>query len=280
MIQLPEFNSKSELFAHLRANKSVYLLAKKAEFKHADAVICAPFARFTPESEAVKAFEVNAVTQTDKNILPLSLVINTTNLRDSHKDVHIQGLWKKTLAEQKNLMLLQEHRMQFDKIISDKVQAFTREMMWNELGASYMGITQALVFNVDAEKDRNPYMIEQYEKGYVKNHSVGMRYVQLFLAMKSDDRRDIIERETWEKYASQVHNLSEFEEEEPYFWAVTEAKLVEGSAVPLGSNQITPTLIVGQPKQITVENEPPESTQEKAIDWDLIKQQISINLNR
>lgn len=280
MIQLPEFNSKSDLFAHLRANKSVYLLAKKAEFKHADAVICAPFARFTAESEAVKAFEIGNTTNTDKNILPLSLVINTTNVRDSHKDVHIQGLWKKTLAEQRNLMLLQEHRMQFDKIISDKVQAFTREMMWNELGASYMGITQALVFNVDAEKDRNPYMIEQYEKGYVKNHSVGMRYVQLFLAMKSDDRRDIIERETWEKYASQVHNLLEFEEEEPYFWAVTEAKLVEGSAVPLGSNQITPTLIVGQPKQITVENEPPESTQEKAIDWDLIKQQISINLNR
>ncbi len=38
MIQLPEFNSKSDLFAHLRANKSVYLLAKKAEFKHADAL--------------------------------------------------------------------------------------------------------------------------------------------------------------------------------------------------------------------------------------------------
>lgn len=280
MIQLPEFKSKSDLFAHLRANKGVYTLAKKAEFKHADAVICSPFARFTPEESTIKAFEIGNITTTNKNILPLSLVINTTNIRDSHKDVHIQGLWKKTLTEQKNLMLLQEHRMQFDKIISDKVQAFTREMMWNELGASYMGITQALVFNVDAEKDRNPYMIEQYEKGYVKNHSVGMRYVQLFLAMKSDDRRDIIERETWEKYASQVHNLSEFEEEEPYFWAVTEAKLVEGSAVPLGSNQITPTLIVGQPKQITVENEPPESTQEKAIDWELIKQQISINLNR
>ncbi len=280
MIQLPEFTNKADLFAHLRANKSVYTLAKKAEFKHADAVICAPFARFTPEETAIKAFEVGSVATTDKNILPLSLVINTTNIRDSHKDVHIQGLWKKTLAEQKNLMLLQEHRMQFDKIISDKVQAFTREMMWGDLGASYMGITQALIFNVDAEKDRNPYMVEQYEKGYVKNHSVGMRYVQLFLAMKSDDRRDIIEREAWEKYASQVHNLAEFEEDEPYFWAVTEAKLVEGSAVPIGSNQITPTLIVGQPKQITVENEPPESTQVKAINWDLIKQQLSINLNR
>ena len=267
MIQLPEFTNKADLFSHLRANKSVYTLAKKAELKHADVVICSPFARFTPESEIVKAFEFGNTNNTDKNILPLSIVVNTTNVRDSHKDVHIPGIWKKTLSEQKNLMLIQEHRMQFDKIISDRVQAFTREMMWSDLGASYMGITQALVFNVDAERDRNPYMIEQYEKGYVKNHSVGMRYVQLFLAMKSDDRRDIIEREAWEKYASQVHNLSEFEEDEPYFWAVVEAKLIEGSAVPIGSNQITPTLVVGQPKSITDIIEPLKDTRENSLSW-------------
>jgi len=279
MIILPEFQSKSELFSHLRLNKTIYTQAKKAELKHADAVVCAPFHQFKHDDATIKAFDLSAgMTETDKT-LPLSVVINTTNVRDSHKDVHIPGIWKKTLSESKYLLFLQEHKMSFDKIISDNVQAFTREMMWAELGVSYMGLTQALIFNVNAEKERNPYMIEQYIKGYVKNHSVGMRYVQLFLAMKSDDKRDITERDIWEKYAQHVHNLSEFEEDEPYFWAVTEAKVVEGSAVPLGSNQYTPTLIVGQPKAITAEiEEPQESTPKESINWEEIRKELSINL--
>jgi hypothetical protein len=36
--------------------------------------------------------------------------------------------------------------------------------------------TEALVFNVEIDKDRNDFMFNQYAKGYVKEHSVGMRY--------------------------------------------------------------------------------------------------------
>ncbi len=269
-----EFKDKSELFAHLRQNKELYKRAKIAELKHADGVNCVPFSRFEPKQQTVKAFEMPTnQTETDANILKLSVVVNTTNIRDSHKDVHIPGIWKKSLQENKNIYLFQEHIMRFDKVIADKVNAFTQSFMWSQLGAPYVGLTEALVFNADAEKDLNPYMIDKYIKGKVKQHSVGMRYVQLFLAMKSDDRRDYTEREVWEKYASQVHNLSEFEEEEPYFWAVTEAKLIEGSSVILGSNSITPTMQVEQPKQITANDEPSHEDTQKNTGWEVFELQ-------
>ena len=128
-----EFKDKSELFAHLRQNKELYKRAKIAELKHADSVICLPFSRFEPKAETIKAFE--PTNQGNETSLPLSLVINTTNIRDSHKDVHIPGLWKKSLSENKMIYLFQEHIMRFDKIISDKVNAFTQDMTWAQLGA-------------------------------------------------------------------------------------------------------------------------------------------------
>jgi len=91
-----EFKDKSELFAHLRQNKELYKRAKIAELKHADGVNCVPFSRFEPKQQTVKAFEMPTnQTETDANILKLSVVVNTTNIRDSHKDVHIPGIWKK-----------------------------------------------------------------------------------------------------------------------------------------------------------------------------------------
>lgn len=51
----------------------------------------------------------------------------------------------------------------------------------------------------------------------------------------------------------------EVAEEKGYFWAVTEAKVIEGSAVPIGSNWITPTLSVENK-----DNEPPKGTQNEA----------------
>jgi hypothetical protein len=44
---------------------------------------------------------------------------------------------------------------------------------WKDLGFDFEGNTEALVFNVEIDKDRNDFMFNQYAKGYVKEHSVG-----------------------------------------------------------------------------------------------------------
>jgi hypothetical protein len=105
---------------------------------------------------------------------------------DSHSDVHLKGIWNKTVKEQKNLLLLQEHQMKFNSIISDKVTAKVENHKWKDLGFDFEG-DQALVFNVEIDKDRNDFMFNQYAKGYVKEHSVGMRYVKR-LAVNSDSK--------------------------------------------------------------------------------------------
>src|SRR5690606_2655782 len=98
-------------------------------------------------------------------------------------------------------------------------------------------------------------MFEKYVKGKVKNHSVGMRYVKAFLAINEPRYKE--EYEIWEKYYPQIANKS-VADERGYFFAVTEAKVVEGSAVLKGSNEYTPTTSIEAVKMDTSgDAEPP-----------------------
>jgi hypothetical protein len=266
-----QFNSKEELFKALRENKNTLIAQKKMITKQADAVI--HYVQVENEKgETIKA------TYSDTSVinqLKAELVINTTNLMDSHSDVHIKGIWNKSAKEQKNLLLLQEHKMTFDHIISDNVSATVKEVKWSDLCYSYKGTTEALTFDVLIDKQRNPFMFDQYAKGYVKEHSVGMRYVKMELAINSDSKWDVEEKEIWDNYIDQVVN-KEQAEEQGYFWAVLEAKIVEGSAVVKGSNFATPTINVEAVKDDTptITTEPTEVTQEEQLKQFLTKIKI------
>ena len=248
MIQIPDFAKKEDLFSWLKANKSMLIAAKKSQLKRADAVSFLMVAE--SGTEIITKAEARPELL-DMGEFPVKVVINTTNIFDSHRDVHIPGLWKKSLSEKKDNYLIQEHEMSFENIISDRVKAYTKTLSFAELGFSFAGITEALIFDAIVELERNEYMAEQYAKGRVKNHSVGMQYVKLELAVNSESRYDAEEKAVWDKYIDQIANR-EAAEEVGYFWAVTEAKLIEGSAVVMGSNFVTPTLQIG--KQTALED--------------------------
>jgi hypothetical protein len=57
-------------------------------------------------------------------------------------------------------------------------------------------------------------MFNQYAKGYVKEHSVGMRYVKE-LAVNSDSKYDAEEKAIWDKYIDEIVN--KVAEEQSYF---------------------------------------------------------------
>ena len=254
-----KFATKEDLFKALRENKEELIATKKMQTKEADAVFNVVE---TSQKEDYSNKEENNQNQ-DPNKLKAKLVINTTNLLDSHSDVHIKGIWNKSVKEQKNLYLLQEHLMKFDKIISDNVKASVKDYNWSDLGFDMNGTTQALVFDVEMTKERNPFMFEQYSKGYVKEHSVGMRYVKIELAINSDSKWDVEEKEVWDKYINEIAN-KEVAEAQGYFWAITEAKIVEGSAVVKGSNFATPTIsieAVSDTSKEKIKQEPAQVTQ-------------------
>jgi hypothetical protein len=247
-----EFATKDELFKALKENKSTLIAQKKMITKEADAMLHYVSVD-NDKGEAVKAESINL---SDVNKINAKLVINTTGILDSHGDVHIKGIWNKSAKEQKNILLLQEHKMTFDHIITDNVNVSVNTMKWSDLGYNYKGDTDALTFNAEISKGRNPFMFEQYSKGYVKEHSVGMRYVKLELAINSDSKYDEEEKAVWDKYYSEIVN-KEVADEQGYFWVVTEAKIIEGSAVVKGSNFATPTISVEAVKDTPTDKEEP-----------------------
>lgn len=250
---IPEFATKEELFLFLKDNKDKIIVAKKAELKRADAVLYMPTIEATNKAEA----------QNSDPFAPLLVkaIINTTNILDSHGDVHIDGLWSKSLNENKNIMHLQEHKMAFDSIISDgeDLKAYAQNVIWKSLGFDFEGSTQALTFESVVKHDSVPAMYKAYKGGKVKNHSVGMVYVKMALSIDSTDKDLKEEKANWNKYFPLVAN-KEDATNRGWFWAVTEAKVIEGSAVPRGSNFATPTQSVTQLeplKDTPLDTEPP-----------------------
>lgn len=235
---IPKFNTKKELFDFIVSNEEIIFAEKKSQLKKADGVYFAPVS--LNNINAVKSAPTSLL---DKDEIDVKVIINTTNIMDSHKDVHIPGLWDKSLSENTRIKHLQEHQMRFDKVISDKddLNAYVENYTWKQLGFNAEGKTQALVFESKVKKSRNEYMHDQYAKDNVDNHSVGMRYVKLVTCINDEDYG--AQFEAWEKYFPQIINPGEAEKS-GYFWAVTEAKAIEGSAVVMGSNPITPTINV------------------------------------
>ena len=262
MITIPDFENKSDEIKFIVENKKQLEAQKKSESKKADGVVYVSL-KEQNKSDSFKANIAISDNELNKtNELKVRAIINTTNIMDSHNDVHVSGLWKKSLSENKMIMHVREHQSQkFDYIISDgnDLIAYTKDYSFIDLGFNIPGNTEALVFDSTIKKERNPYMFEQYGKGYVRNHSVGMQYVKIVLAVQEKSEYYGAENEAWDKYFSMVAN-PEIAEQKGYFWAVTEAKVIEGSAVPMGSNQITPT------QENNIKSEPEQSTQDKQIE--------------
>ena len=251
-MKIPSLQTKEDKIAYLVANKNFILDAKKSQIKYADA-IDAPLSFLLDGKDTTDKAEI----LTDVTNIKVKAVINTTNLVDSHMDLHLKGIWNKSLKENKSPYLLKMHRMDFDSVISERVKASVAEYDFKDLGFDYEGKTQALIFDAEIDKSDSAGMFEWYAKNRVKQHSVGMRYVKIQLAVS--DPRYKEENEVWEKYYPEIANKDAVDSE-GYFYAVTEAKFIEGSAVLRGSNFVTPTLEV-EPLKSTPNNEPSLDTQ-------------------
>lgn len=283
-VHVPADLKGDDLLKWMKDNLSALIAEKKSATKEADAItmLVNVNTRLAVDKDGMltKASE-NVVLDLTKAETVLN-VINTTNLLDSHLDVHIPGLWKKSLKENKSFLHLQEHIQRFDHIISDEAKGYTEKLSWKDIGLDAVGVTEALIFATPFT-GRNAYMEDQYRKGWVKNHSVGMRYVSIkFCVNRPDDDYYKEEYANWQTYIDQVINR-DAAEEVGMFWAVLEAKIMEGSAVVKGSNFITPSMGFksAEPVTTTQKNQPASATEvneeepEKGIDWNKIAMKLS-----
>lgn len=272
MIQIKHFENQKEQLKWLYENRNSLIDQRKSESKKSDTFSFMSYAVDT-KGERLKS---NAIIDPQANTLKVRCIINTTGLLDTHTDVHIPGIWKKSLSESKLFYLCKEHDLSFQGIITEEIEAYTKKYVWKDLGLDLEGETEALVFDSTIEKERNKYMFQQYQKGYVRNHSVRMQYMKQHFCINSDAYPDQLDN--WNKYIKYVANIEDAEAKN-YFWAVTEAKIIEGSAVVKGSNWATPTLEVNDSsKAMNMSSKPKKNKDIEFIDMMIPHHEMAIKM--
>jgi len=101
-------------------------------------------------------------------------------------------------------------------------------------------MTEALFADAEIQKSKNEARYNDYLNNEIDQHSVGMRYQDIQLAV-NDQEEYPKEYATYQKYINKIGNRQEVEKQ-GYFFAVGKAYLAEYSAVIAGSNELTPTL--------------------------------------
>lgn len=261
--------SKSERFDYLRKSKKDLIKIKKSSDINSD-IIVAPY-------KVVNEQIINSTSKSQKQYVSpeqesifVKVVANTANWIDSQMDLIIPGAWNKSINERKNLIpFLHDHLRTLDARIGDVKDIYGEELPLRSLGIDKEGTTEALIFAADIQKSYNENIFNQYKNKQVTQHSIGLRYIDLVLAINDPD--DIDHFKQWEHYINQAIN-PEKAIELGYFWIVKELKLIENSAVLFGANEITPTLEtrndIQEAAQAPLETEPTS----KSLDIDKLIQ--------
>lgn len=245
------FTDKMDMIRFMQKNREELFATKKAEYKtESEPILKSDIfeGKFEPLIEDISG-----------DFIHVKSVINTTNVIDSHYDLHLPGIWNKTVKDNPFSHHLKSHNRDFEYIISSRAKSYNENMNFKDLGLNIDFATQANINEFILERKKLPVMFDAYKNGEVNQHSVGMIYVNLDLAVYDEDSKK--EMDFFNEMKAKAIN-PEVADEYGFFWVVTEAKKREGSAVVFGSNSITPTLYVKnyEPQQSTQILEPSKNT--------------------
>lgn len=227
--------SRKSMFEYLKANKAEIIRMKTAEHKRAEAVY---YVMQDAPKSAAKAYLYE--NNEERGILKRTIVANTYLWLDSHDDVHIPGIFTKSIAERgARAPHMHDHQFTLEAKVGNVLGYTEREIDWKELGVDLTGKTTSLFLESEILEDYNKKIYKMYLKGQIDQHSVSMRYVRVDMAFDDEDYPE--EHKVWTSLIGKIGN-SDKAIEQGYFFAVREAQLIETSAVIAGSNELTPTL--------------------------------------
>lgn len=247
-----------EFIKNLVANKAQEIELKKAQIKH-----CKGGLNSVANTNTVD----KGIYSNSEGKLERTIIGNTYLWMDSHEDVHAKGCFSKSIKERGDRVFhLHDHKFERTAKVGNPIKLYEEEISWKDLGVNKVGSTQALHMDTEIIKAYNAQIFDEYKNGLVDQHSVGMQYVKIDLAVGDDEYEE--EYKLWVDNIDQIGN-KEQAEEKGYFWLVREAKLIEISAVLLGSNELTPTL--GERKVVA-----DEITTRKEADIESLQKFISL----
>lgn len=206
--------------------------------------------------------------------LKVKVLANTFGWCDSHNDVLIPNCCNKTIkdkgASNKSLIYhLADHNSVTTSIIGGQVKMEVQDFNLSNFNInSDIKKTEVLIGNSIVKKKYDSKVYELYLDDEIKQHSIGLRYVKLFLCIDSKEEEYAMEKDNWNKYYKYVINKDKVNDK-GFFWAVTEIKLLEYSAVLWGSNELTTTQEIDQVKNIEplnndTQNQEPEAANQKS----------------
>lgn len=238
-IAIPEFKEKQQLFDYLIENKTELINTKRSMPIISDACVL-DVHHLKNSMIQTKSVHDDGDEDEDLKQLRVKVVANTSNWIDSHMDMLLPDSAKRSIQQRKGLIPhLHDHVHEIGAKIGEVQDILLSDLSFAELGIKGTGQTQAIVFVTDVIKSYNEKVFNQYLLKRVNQHSIGLQYMKLTLAVNDPDAKE--EFAEWEKHFPNVIN-KEVAEQRGFFWPVQEIKLIENSAVLFGSNEITPTL--------------------------------------
>jgi len=224
------------------AQKAELIELKKAAMKYSDAINFIPkriMKIIDISKDGIKTVIKEGIEDTEK-MITRTIVGNTYNYLDGHGDVHVKGCFVKSIKEREDKIFhLHDHEYKLVAKIGNPQKIKEIDISWKELGVDAEGETTVLAMTTEIMKDMNKVIFNDYAAGKINQHSVGMRYIKLELAVNDAEEKE--EFAVWQKHIDNIANKEEAESQ-GFFWVVKEAALYEISAVLMGSNPITPTL--------------------------------------
>ena len=258
-VTLPEFNTQGELFKHLKENRKTIIAQKCSTPHNSDEFDFGALELRANSKEKIGTKVTKSIVQKEDLMddeIGVDVITNMAGWCDSYMDVLIPDCWQKTITEKgasnKQLIYhLKNHGSRWDGYRTDDIIGSNVQMSSKWIDLSQFNIEsdlsqgQALIGSSIVKKKYDTKCFHLYSDDEIKQHSIGLRYIKIFLCMNSTEEEHTYEKENWDKYYKYVINKDKVDSR-GYFWAVTEIKLLEYSAVLYGANELT--TVVGTSK--------------------------------
>ena len=243
---------KKEKVKFLYENKDELIRIKKGAIKS-----CDPFS-MPIILDASKALYTSHKDDIQSGIIKRTIIGNTYYWKDSHDDVHVGNTFAKSIKDNtpKNIFFFHDHKHEITAKVGKFDNVYEKQVLWTDLGVKKQGNTTILGADAVIEERRNKIVFSDYVKGEINQHSVGMFYVKIDLALNDSDPEFSENKDIFDQYIEMLGNKEEALQD-GFFWAVKEAKLFEISAVIAGSNKLTYTLDNIEPSLVDTQKDQP-----------------------
>jgi hypothetical protein len=194
--------------------------------------------------------------------LNVKVVANAAWWCDSQMDVLTDKSYDRSVMQRGPMIPhIADHNWKSTAHVGDVKKVYTQLIPLTELGLTQNGKTTALIFETLVKEDYNAETYKFYKNGKINQHSIGLQYFAIDLAINDPDCEKEID--FWNKYIDKIIN-KDYVSEIGYFWLISDIKVMENSCVLFGANALTPTLEMDEEHKST-QPDPAETTQDDPL---------------